>query len=84
MKAAEINPIDLLVGCKWATSKSDARRMCRSGGFYIDNEKIENEDPFYFAGSKFIMKFGRKYMHVILTEMLEHYPDDDAREIWNI
>lgn len=81
MKMIEVDPVALLMEIGWASSRSDARRMIASGGVYIDNEKILDSAPFYFAGCSFLMKHGRKWIHIIFESMRKFYTEE-SREIW--
>jgi len=81
MKAVEVNTVSLLRGIGWATSNMEARRMIESKGLRIDNEVVEDEE-FFFAGSEFIMRFGkRRYIRIIFPAMKEFY-NDSAEEEW--
>lgn len=83
MKAVEINTIQLLRDVGWANSNGEARRMIASNGLKIDNE-IHVEFEFFFAGSEFIMQFGRKYIRVIIPIMKQWYNDDARKEYASI
>lgn len=73
IKAVQINTIKLLRDVKWANSNSEARRMLQSNGLRIDGEQHTQEE-FYFAGSSFIMQYGRRlFMRVRIPAMEEYY-----------
>jgi tyrosyl-tRNA synthetase len=84
----EVNLITLLrevLG--WASSNSEAWRMVRSGGLCISNEvvtpdTVDGSGTFFYAGSEFIIQFGkRKWRRIIFPRMKQFY-NDDAREEW--
>lgn len=76
MKAAEIDTITLLRDVGWAQSNGEARRMILGGGLYIDGEKHDFIEPFFFTGSSFIMNFGRRrYVRVHILQLKDEYPD---------
>jgi len=82
MKLATLSAVDILTQIKWAASKSEARRMLASGGVKIDGIR-HIEEEFLFAGSEFIISFGkRKYARIVLPAMKEFY-NDNAREEWD-
>lgn len=77
MKAVEIDTIQLLRDIGWANSNGEARRMLASNGLKIDNE-VHTELTFFFTGSEFIMRFGRKIIRILIPIMKQWY-NDDAR-----
>lgn len=80
MKVIEINLIDLLTQIGWADSRAAARRMLQ-GGLRIDNEPHTGIEPFYFAGSEFIMSYGkRRWIRIVFPAMKAYYADNAADE----
>lgn len=76
MKAVAVNTIDLLTTIEWAKTRSEARRMIQSGGLWIDGERHEFIDPWFFAGSEFIMHFGkRRWAKIIFPAMKQYYKE---------
>ncbi len=45
----EIGVMDLLVACKLAASKSEARRLVQQGGVFVNDEKVPNIDAKFTA-----------------------------------
>ncbi len=73
--AVEVNTIQLLRDVGWAKSNNEARRMLNDGGLRIDGEKHQ-EDVFYFAGSEFIMQYGRRrFVRVRIPAMEQFYKE---------
>jgi hypothetical protein len=84
----EVNLIRLLhETLGWASSNSDAWRMIRSNGLRISNEivtsdTVDESGTLLYAGSEFIIQFGkRKWRRIIFPRMKQFY-NDDAREEW--
>lgn len=56
----EINIIDLLLQTKFASSKSEARRLIEQGGVSVSGEKITDLDAKVILNSEKILKVGKR------------------------
>lgn len=65
--------IDLFVSCEMLTSKGEARRMLASGGIYVNNEKIMDEnfvvsDKHLVEGQFLLLSVGKKKKMVVRVQ----------------
>ncbi|MBW2091955.1 MAG: hypothetical protein JRI34_07520, partial [Deltaproteobacteria bacterium] len=63
---------DLFVFAALAKTKSEARRLIRGGGGYINNQRVENEDKVFtlahFEDNALLLRAGKKRYHRIVLE----------------
>jgi tyrosyl-tRNA synthetase len=61
---------DLLVSCGLAASKSEAARLIRSGGVYVNNRRVPGERDRLvrtqaIAGQLFLLRKGQRQNHLV-------------------
>ncbi len=65
-----VGVLDLLVKCKLAPSKKEARRLVEQGGVEVNGEKVADVNAHYdttaFAGEGLMVKKGKKVFHRVL------------------
>ncbi len=68
LKKKEWNIVDLLVECKLAGSKSEARRLIKQGGISIDEKIINNQNMVIEITSKgIVIKKGKRHFVKLVT-----------------
>jgi len=69
---AGINIIDLLLECQLVASKSEARRIIKQGGLYVNGERVEDielsVDDSWLEDGKIAIRKGKKVHHRVLAE----------------
>ena len=70
---AGITIADLLVATKLASSKSDAMRLVRGGGVYVNNRRVTDERARFtadqaIAGRMFVLRKGARQYHLVRIE----------------
>ena len=69
VKQAKVNIVDLVVECKMANSKSDARRLVEQGGVRIGDEKIEDIETEIDLSSERVLRVGkRQFKRIVYVE----------------
>ncbi len=58
--ASNIGIADLIVHCNFAPSKSEAKRLIKGGGVYLDNETVTNENLVVNIDKELILKVGKR------------------------
>jgi tyrosyl-tRNA synthetase len=70
MPAEGVTVVELLTATKLAPSKSEAVRLVKGGGIYVNNERVKDERSRYTAeqaigGKVFVLRKGRKDQHIV-------------------
>jgi len=70
---------DLLVATKVAPSKSEAMRLVRGGGIYVNNQRVGDERARFtveqaIAGRMFVLRKGARHYHLVRLEDLPSAP----------
>ena len=70
--ASGVNPIDLFAEVGLARSKSEARRLLKQGGMYVNDQRVENFEHLLNASDLtpegILLRAGKKNYHRILVE----------------
>ena len=79
-----IGVIELLVACKLAPSKGEARRLIQQGGVMVNEEKVPGIDKTFTAdelreGLK--IRKGKKVFHKAVLQTLEHPESDEFKAL---
>jgi len=70
MPADGLTAVELLTATKLAPSKSEALRLVKSGGVYVNNERVKDERSRYtrehaIGSQVFVLRKGRKDQHLV-------------------
>src|SRR3989442_5730157 len=73
LEADGVAVVELLAGSGLAASKSEATRLIRSGGVYVNNRRVSDERARLYArdaieGRLFVLRKGQKQNHVVRIE----------------
>jgi tyrosyl-tRNA synthetase len=69
--ARGVDPVDLLVGTKLASSKTEARRFVEQGGVYLNNLRLEPTATIGLSdalhGRYLVLRRGRRQLHLVVA-----------------